>query len=221
MSRKQHKQSSSRAASFLAPDSAPVPDQLDVRITVLTDPSATVARAELVADMYPGAQPLVTVTGSSKREKNDAYDPETGTLRAVARSLRNLAAQLDRQAAGNVKHAEDGKKHRGNRPGLPEALSAAAQVVHENGDEPTDVIVSLLPGQREEDMPPVVRDVISHLFPKARLTFAHDSDDGGLVPPGAAPWLREKLNEFFADSERRGKHERPDERPGGVDPRLN
>lgn len=75
-----------------------------VDIKILTDGDRTVAEACLY--------PCVEGVGSSSRDRADKSDPEIGEALAVARALRKIAAKLERQAAGMMKHREDIKAHR-------------------------------------------------------------------------------------------------------------
>lgn len=105
---------------FQAPGTAGVPRAFRVSISVMPDPHATVATAELYgADGYV---PLMTVTGSSKRDSADEYDEETGTALAVSRAVIKLGRQLGRQADGAVRHAESVRADRAEARARREAL---------------------------------------------------------------------------------------------------
>jgi len=94
-----------------APRQDGTPNRFTVRISVMPDPHATVATAELftAANDYI---PFKTVTGSSRRDNPDEYSPEIGTALAVSRALLKLGHQLGHQADSAVRHAESVRKHR-------------------------------------------------------------------------------------------------------------
>jgi len=80
----------------------------NVHLAVLTDGDRTVVEATL----HTYLNLSVTAAGSSSREPGDKPDPQTGEALAVARALRRIAAKLERQARGKMKHQESVKAHR-------------------------------------------------------------------------------------------------------------
>lgn len=85
-------------------------EQFIVKITTMTDGDRTVAEA-LITTAYPH-EFLAAGTGSSGREPGDKSDAQTGKDLAIARSLRSVAAHLERRAMGRVRHAESVKAHK-------------------------------------------------------------------------------------------------------------
>lgn len=53
------------------------------------------------------ARRAVNVTGSAKREKGDPYEAEIGVAFALARALRNMAAELEHDAWARVRYLEN------------------------------------------------------------------------------------------------------------------
>lgn len=79
----------------------------NVDIHIATDGSRTVVEAYLHTYLHKS----VTAAGSSSRDPQDKADKKTGEALAVARALRHLAAKLERQAYGEMKHREDCARH--------------------------------------------------------------------------------------------------------------
>lgn len=79
-----------------------------VQLVHLSDGSRTVAEATL----HTYRHPALSGRGSSGREPGDRTDAGIGEDLALARALRSLAAKLERQANGRMKHAADCRAHR-------------------------------------------------------------------------------------------------------------
>jgi hypothetical protein len=71
------------------PDTRTGSSEICVTIETLVDRNATVARVEF--DDY-------LITGSSKRDKGDSYDPFLGEQFAIARALINLGQTMEQDA---------------------------------------------------------------------------------------------------------------------------
>jgi hypothetical protein len=91
---------------------------LNIGIMVMSDGDRTVAEAVLIdyenipIDNDDGLVPVISGSGSAGREPGDKSDQSVGDDLALARSLRSLAARLERRANGKVRHAESCKAHR-------------------------------------------------------------------------------------------------------------
>jgi hypothetical protein len=92
----------------LVPKTLPVPASFRLSVQVIPDPHATAARAELFGEN--DYAPLLTATGSAKKENGDPYDPEVGIALAVSRALDGIARKLDKKARGKIRHAESVQK---------------------------------------------------------------------------------------------------------------
>lgn len=79
----------------------------NVDIHIATDGSRTVVEAYLHTYLHKS----VTAYGSSARDPQDKTDRKIGEALAVARALRKIAAKLERQAHGKMKHREDCARH--------------------------------------------------------------------------------------------------------------
>lgn len=79
----------------------------NVDIKILSDGNRTVAEAALHTYLHPS----VEGRGSSSREPGDKSNAQIGEAFAIARALRSLAAHLERQAKGKMKHADEIKRH--------------------------------------------------------------------------------------------------------------
>lgn len=110
----------------------PLAPAFEVRVQVLDDEHATVAHAELIS-LADGYRPVAKVSGSSKRDSADGYDPDTGTALAVGRALARLGRLLVKQAQGNVTHADSVRMHRAERSALRtvEKLRAEEEQQHD------------------------------------------------------------------------------------------
>ena len=64
-----------------------------------------------------------TATGVAKRHPEDVFNREIGTKLAYARAFASIAAQLERQANGAVKHAEDVREIRAKQAAKPKPKS--------------------------------------------------------------------------------------------------
>ena len=138
-----------QAQYALAPPPVPIPfghaplaPAFEVRVQVLDDEHATVAHAELIS-LANGYQPVAKVSGSSKRDSADSYDPDTGTALAVGRALARLGRLLVKQAQGNVTHADSVRMHRAER--------AAHQAVRELRDEAAEARLAASPARHVVD----------------------------------------------------------------------
>lgn len=80
-------------------------EQRNVSLYIMTDGNRTSAEATIVVGK------LVHGNGSSGRDPGDKSDAGIGRNLAVARALRSLAANLERDAKGKVNHAESVKAH--------------------------------------------------------------------------------------------------------------
>ncbi len=144
-----------------------IPSQLDVRVSIMHDPDATVATAELNATGQPYATPLLKTTGSSKRTPGDEPDdPEVAVQYAVARALRKMAAKIEKDAAGKVRHADSNRAHKAaskppKRP-KPTVITTVNQIsivsTRSGGVE-----AHLPPGYNEDTIPKVVRDTLEKM----------------------------------------------------------
>lgn len=76
-----------------------------VKIGVMSDGTRTVAEVALNNTDLRGE-------GSSQREHGDKANFSIGEKLATARALRSLAARIERRAKGEVRHAEEIKRHR-------------------------------------------------------------------------------------------------------------
>lgn len=171
-------------APYPVPAPAPgIPSHLAVRISVMHDPDATVATAELNAS----GQPLLTTTGSSKRTPGDTDDPEVAAQYAIARALRKMAAKTEKDASGKVRHSDSVREHRAkgkSRKGKPEGTLLGVTVnkisVHRRGDVTE---VHLPSPHTEATVPQFVIDKITELYGETTIEFVTDPE---LVtdPPG-------------------------------------
>ena len=100
---------------------------------ILSDNDATVARV-----LYQTGKTHVHVTGSSKRERGDSYDRETGEALALARALEKLAAKLAKKAQGRIRHADSVRRHReqiaAKRAQIVEGMKAGAGIWYAGWD---------------------------------------------------------------------------------------
>jgi hypothetical protein len=78
---------------------------LSADVVVLVDRNATVADAAL--SYGGGDDPVITATGSSKREQGDVTDDEIAVSLAVGRALEKLGRDLRRRGEAQVKAACD------------------------------------------------------------------------------------------------------------------
>lgn len=100
-----------------------------VRVTVLTDPDASVAQAVLTADSDP-YQTQMVATGSARRTPSDKPDPEIGRLLAMARALRKTANRLETQANRGIRQAAQAQEVRAARSATAKALAAKPNGKH-------------------------------------------------------------------------------------------
>jgi len=117
----------------------------NVSISFLTDGDRTVFEGAYHSSNFPA----VRATGSSSREPGDKSDVAVGEALAAARFLRSLAAKLEKQANGTVKHREDIKAHRAQ---IAAAVAAAARAVRE--DARLAVLDEIVPETEENPEPP-------------------------------------------------------------------
>lgn len=195
---------------FAAP--AGPPESFEVRIQVLTDPHATVAKATFTeAGTW---QPVYTATGSSRVDGTDVYDPETGTALAVSRALHALGLQLYRQANGRVQHAESNRKaaaaqrlrkeaeaagvHPDDAEAFGEFRSVLTGVLAEHAGHGHDVVIHVPEGMTDADVPEDVRKMAESLFGDA-VKFV---DAGTATMPEE---VREVVDELFGER-KPGKH---------------
>ncbi len=174
------KKKSTRRPSFFAQPELPLPvayppptpapgsatgvsSSYDIHVSLLTDPDATVAKAELMHAHQPYTLPVAVTTGSAKRDRDDDHDPEVATLYAMSRALRKLSSRMERHADGLVRHADSNRKqkHRA-KPG--HAVDAGL----------SGVVIHLQEGETEADVPDGVRAMLSTLFPDATVSYRHD-----------------------------------------------
>lgn len=157
---------------------AGTPESFEVRVQVLTDPHATVAKATFMeAGTYQAAY---TATGSSRVDGTDIYDPETGTALAVSRALHALGRQLYRQANGRVQHAESNRKaaaaqrlrnearaagvHPDDAEAFAEFKSVMSEVLAEHAGHDHDVVIHVPEDMTEADVPAEIRKMAESLF---------------------------------------------------------
>lgn len=83
-----------------------------VQVQVLADQDAAVAAVQASHWDAELGHPVATrTTGSSKRERGDAHDPEVGELLAVSRALRKLADKLEKKAGSRMRHLASIRAH--------------------------------------------------------------------------------------------------------------
>ena len=199
-----------------------VPHTLEVRISLLSDRDATVAKAVL-ADAGSHWNPVFEVTRSSKREPGDPYDEEIGALIAASRVLRAVAARMSKHAEALVKHAEDNKKaaaaqrlrkeaaEAGIHPDDAEAFAQFRSVVTEilagHGHD-QDVVIHMSEGMSADSVPDEIRKMAESLFGPA-VQFVADGESA--LPDEVKAALETFLSDPEADGVRR---ERPGKKAG-------
>jgi Rv2632c-like len=161
---------------FQAPHRAAAPRAFTIRVSVMPDPHATVATAELYSSDNEYT-PLMKVTGSSKRDRVDDYDEETGTALAVSRAVIKLGRQLGRQADGAIRHAESVRKDKA----IAREKRVLAGIMGETGK-----------GKNKEgntaEPAPLTAEELLRLFPWAAISTFRGRPVGGAadLPRGGA-----------------------------------
>ena len=85
---------------------------VNVSVVISTDGIRTMAEADLIDFDSKAPEIAISGKGGAGREPGDKNRQWIGDNLATARALRSLAAHIERQARGAVKHAESVKAHR-------------------------------------------------------------------------------------------------------------
>src|ERR1700743_2184450 len=97
-------------------------EQVNIGVVIMSDGTRTVAEATLID--YDGDPVVTEGNGSAGRDHEDKYSSVVGNKLATARALRSLAAHLERDALGRIKHAAAIRAHRAE---IAESKAAQAQ----------------------------------------------------------------------------------------------
>lgn len=144
------------------------------------DPDATVATAELNASGQPYATPLLKTTGSSKRTPGDTDDPEVAAQYAIARALRKMAAKMEKDANGKVRHSDSVREHRATAKGKSRKPSGAGIRLGVTVNKISvlrkgNVTEVHLPSPHTEaTVPQFVKDKITELYGETTVEFVSD-----------------------------------------------
>lgn len=88
--------------------------EFSARVRLLSDGNRTVAEARLLelGEIGIAVREVTTGIGSSGREPGDKANSEVGEKLALVRALRSMAAHLESQAQGRIRHIESNKQHK-------------------------------------------------------------------------------------------------------------